>query len=177
MVRKTSSYRTNGTGFSTVERFWKFTRKLLGKNACWVWIGTKTDRKVPHGRFFVEGKNVLPHRFAYQEWIGPIPEGFDAHHTCGNPWCVNPAHLQLLQHGAHASLTHKGRPKPHKTHCPRGHPLSGDNLLSNGKFMWCRECRRIHQWCLRHGLRISEFTPKQLAALVPLRARKAAPRT
>lgn len=37
------------------------------------------------------------------------------------------------------------RRQPPKTHCKRGHPLSGDNLInkSDGS-RWCRECKR--QW-------------------------------
>jgi hypothetical protein len=31
------------------------------------------------------------HRAVYQELVGPIPHGYDLHHTCPNLDCVNPS--------------------------------------------------------------------------------------
>jgi hypothetical protein len=167
MVKNT---RTNGIGLSPLERFWKMARKLPSENACWAWIGKRN--KQGHPRFYFNNRIGLAHRFAYEEWIGDIPVGWDLHHVCGNPWCVNPSHLKPLPHGAHTKYHAPMIQHPTREYCIRGHPLTPDNRMANGgKNTWCRECRRMHQWCLRHGLRITEFTPEQLRALVPPRKR------
>ena len=37
---------------------------------------------------------VMAHRFAYEEYVGPIPDGLQIDHLCRNKWCVNPEHLE-----------------------------------------------------------------------------------
>ena len=32
-------------------------------------------------------------RYAYEIWVGPIPDGKSVLHRCDNPACCNPAHL------------------------------------------------------------------------------------
>jgi hypothetical protein len=34
------------------------------------------------------------HRFAYLEFVGPIPDGLVLDHLCRNKKCVNPDHLE-----------------------------------------------------------------------------------
>jgi hypothetical protein len=48
-----------------------------------------------HGRFGVGHKAHLAHRAAFVLWHGREPAPV-LHHRCGNPWCVNPAHLEEL---------------------------------------------------------------------------------
>jgi hypothetical protein len=38
----------------------------------------------------------------YERHVGPIPNGYDVHHRCGNRLCVNPEHTS--KHGYHASI-------------------------------------------------------------------------
>jgi hypothetical protein len=39
---------------------------------------------------------------------------------------------------------HNGDNNRRKTHCPKGHPLSGDNLLTSKLKIGKRECRTCH---------------------------------
>lgn len=46
--------------------------------------------------------NTLVHRFGYERWIGPIPDGHDLDHRPDCPKnCVNPAHLTPRTKGDH----------------------------------------------------------------------------
>ena len=36
------------------------------------------------------------HRLLWSRENGPVPTGYDLHHTCENKLCVNPEHLELL---------------------------------------------------------------------------------
>jgi len=41
------------------------------------------------------GEVVHPSCFAYQDRVGPVPFGRRIVQTCGEPTCVNPAHLAV----------------------------------------------------------------------------------
>ena len=65
-------------------------------------------------------------------------------HCCRNRVCCNPAHLELvtgrenLRRGETYAAANAA-----KTHCPRGHPLSGENLYRSTNGHWvCRTCQR-----------------------------------
>jgi hypothetical protein len=73
-------------------RFIKFLSKP-DKNGCINWLGYKTS--FGYGRFKLDTKSILAHRFSYRINIGPIINGFDVLHHCDNPSCVNHEHLYL----------------------------------------------------------------------------------
>jgi hypothetical protein len=92
---------------STEERFWtKVDRR--GPNDCWEWKAAKSNGYGTFGGAVKDetGWHGVPaHRFAYELLIGPIPAGSHLHHTCENPGCVNPAHLEIKTPSAHFLLT------------------------------------------------------------------------
>lgn len=72
-------------------RFWARVRKT---ETCWIW-DAGGDRK-GYGKFYVgRGINRQAHRWAWESINGPIPDGMLVRHTCDNPPCVNPAHLEV----------------------------------------------------------------------------------
>jgi len=62
-------------------------------NGCWIWSGSKNQDG--YGNVGIKGKSERAHRAAYRKWKGPIPKGMVVMHTCDNPSCINPDHLQL----------------------------------------------------------------------------------
>lgn len=104
---------------------------------CWVWGGAKV---VGYGRMSVDGKEVLVHRWAYERFVGSIPERFDIDHLCRNRSCVNTAHLEAV---THQENTLRGVRRPF---CKHGHEYTPENTISrpNGS-RTCRTCEHARQ--------------------------------
>jgi hypothetical protein len=112
---------------------------------CWVWQGMTNGRG--YGRIMRDGRLVAAHRVYYELEHGPVAEGLVLDHLCRNSLCVNATHLEPVTVRVN-SLRGAGLPAKNdaKTHCPQGHPLSGDNLYvapSGGRE--CRTCNRVRQ--------------------------------
>jgi hypothetical protein len=76
----------------TLRRFWK--RAMPEPNTgCWLWFGCSVRRG--YGTINVHGKAERAHRFAYEQFVGPIPPGLQVLHRCDVTCCVNPEHLFL----------------------------------------------------------------------------------
>ncbi len=133
---------------------------VIQESGCWDWVGGKDSGG--YGQLYdpITGRTVGAHRWIYEQEHGPIPEGYQCHHICADRACVNPTHIELCA----SSREHFERDQPWqnaqrraadreraKTHCPRGHPYSGDNLYvgPNG-YRVCRMCQRIADRKYRH---------------------------
>lgn len=129
-----------GTRHNTVEeRFWMQVERT---DSCWNWIGGQNGNG--YGQFQVEHRKVYVHRWAYERFVGPIPEGYQIDHLCRNRGCCNPAHLEpVTQRENQLRGQTLAALNSAKTHCPAGHELSGENLEPrNLPNRVCRACRR-----------------------------------
>jgi hypothetical protein len=129
------------------ERFWSKVNKAgpvpdyaphLGR--CWLWTGYLDP--AGYGGFSPGTRKSMPgvraHRWAYQDVRGPIPDDLPLDHLCRVRSCVNPAHLDPVTIGENCR-----RGAAVRTHCPHGHPYSGDNLyITRQGARACRECGR-----------------------------------
>ena len=79
--------------------------KINSPTACWLWTASKS--KDGYGRISVLGTAWPAHRVAYELFIGPIPKGTVARHTCKRKHCVNPAHLLIVKLGLRPRQGHK----------------------------------------------------------------------
>lgn len=119
-----------------IARFWA---KVEMTPTCWLWRGALRNKALPYGVVRYAGKQHAAHRFAYEQLIGPIPDGLTLDHLCRVGRCVNPAHLEPV------TLKENWRRAPNhpfnRTHCPQGHPY---DRINGGKRV-CRKCRNAQQ--------------------------------
>lgn len=113
-------------------------------DACWLWIGAKQSGG--YGRFKAEGgragKVVLVHRWTYEHFVGPIPDGLTIDHLCRNTSCVNPAHMEPVTREVNAW---RGNTNKDKTHCAYGHELTPENVYVAPKRPTTRDCRKCRK--------------------------------
>jgi HNH endonuclease len=65
---------------------------------CWVWIGFRDRKGYGMTTIWINSKrhSRYAHRLSFEVLRGePIPLGLQIDHTCMNPSCINPDHLQL----------------------------------------------------------------------------------
>lgn len=124
-------------------------------SGCWLWIGKMTHG---YGKATIAMREVPAHRFSYELFRGPIPAGLVLDHLCRVPLCVNPDHLEPVTNRENVRRGISAELNRHQyigiTHCPDGHPYSGDNLYINPKGARnCRTCmrRRTRNWRMRNG--------------------------
>ena len=137
---------------SVEDRFWQ--KVIVGDpEECWEWTGA-----LAHGGYGAcwNGERQVPaHCFVYELMVGPIPKGMQIDHQChtsecemayGCPHrrCVNYRHLVVSTPFENVSRGNTIIARAiATTHCPQGHPLSGENLYVDPRgYRGCRACRR-----------------------------------
>lgn len=124
-------------------------------SGCLLWTGC-VDAK-GYGLIAADGRSTGAHRVAWMLAHGPIPDGQWVLHHCDNPGCVNASggHLFLGTNLDNIrDRNAKGRnPNAMKTHCAKGHPYSGENLMHHA-VKGARLCRTCHlEWKRRNWVR------------------------
>lgn len=96
---------------TTIEELLAPDRVWVTPCGCWLWLGGDDGSgnswgRGAYGRILRPGtRRVMPvHRYVYETFVGPIPDGYDVDHKCA-AWaldvevirkCVNPDHLQAV---------------------------------------------------------------------------------
>jgi hypothetical protein len=115
---------------------------------CWLWGGHLNERHRYGEIQLARGERWRAHRLSYFLHKGPLVDGLVIMHSCDNPWCVNPAHLSQGTSAQNMmdSVQKRRHPMQQRTHCPSGHPLSGENLRleTGGRHRRCRACTVAH---------------------------------
>ena len=84
----------------------RFMRKVRKTETCWIWTGVTGGSTARYGYFQAGTRSTDPkvpaHRFAYEHFVGPIPDGMELDHVkdrgCTSKLCVNPDHLEPVTH-------------------------------------------------------------------------------
>lgn len=124
------------------ERF--LAKVQIALSGCHEW--TATLRGDGYGSFWFQGRLQQAHRVAYVFAYGAVPDGLEVHHTCCNPRCVNPDHLEAvtpLENWRQSRAP--SRLHSLATRCPHGHPYDESNTLILRGRRQCRACRREKQ--------------------------------
>ena len=131
---------------TTIERF--LAKVEVAANGCWLWI---KPNNAGYGVIRVKGRQMRAHRWAYEHWRSPIPNGLELGHViCDTPSCVNPWHVEPATHRFNLLRGNTLVAQHAKaTHCPQGHPYSGSNLYVHPT-RWRRDCLA----CARERMRV-----------------------
>ena len=119
------------------------SRVYIDSAGCWLWTGRiHCDG---YGKWKAKDREMLAHRAMYELLRGEIPPGTEIDHLCRVRRCVNPYHMEAVHHSVNVNRGRAGERQVAKTHCPKGHPYSGDNLIltgtKGGKRLGYRLCR------------------------------------
>lgn len=133
-----------------------FKKRFMAKiekrpSGCWLWTAASRNGYGYIGLNRDGWRPVRAHRVAYELFVQPIPQGLVIHHRCGIRLCVNPDHLELLDHRTHTVDRHgaifkaqaaSADAKRRRTTCRYGHPYTPESTYITRTGRRCRVCAR-----------------------------------
>lgn len=143
-------------------RFWSKVDKTGAKGTytfegapCWLWTAAVFGEDkfgARYGSFWFDGRNVLAHRWAYEQEVGPV--AFTLDHRCRQRQCVNPAHLEDVTAGENVLRGNSPPSRAKRTGlCIKGHLREGHTYTDRRGFSRCVVCSREHAkeaWRRKH---------------------------
>lgn len=133
-----------------VDRHGPVPQKRPELGPCWVWTASHFT-KTGYGQFAVPVGPGLPfrgttaHRYAYEVYVGPVPDGLELDHLCRNRGCCNPGHLEPVTRQVN---TLRGESLAavcfRENRCSHGHEYTPENTYfrRDGTGRECRICMR-----------------------------------
>lgn len=114
------------------------------------WISHRATQGNGYTKIGYLGQTLLTHRVAYAVYVATIPAGLVIDHLCRQRACCNPAHLEAVTNQVNL-LRGEGfvAEQARRTHCSRGHELTGHNIYrrpGDDSKRECRTCRNTYRW-------------------------------
>lgn len=139
----------NSNFWKHVDKHGPVLKEELGP--CWLWTG-QHDKKLGYAKFTMRVPGAVwalsfkAHRIAYEEVIGPIPEGKELDHKCRNRGCVNPYHTEPVTHKENVLRGEAPSAKnAAKATCLNGHPLVQMPSHWKTQGRWCPVCHEARR--------------------------------
>lgn len=136
---------------NTIDTF--MSRISKDEKGCWLWVGTVFP--TGYARFNYKGRGFRAHKFAYEHFVGPVPDGLVIDHLCRVRHCVNPHHLEAVTQRVNFERGISPQVSRARltglTHCKHGHRIDADGAYLYGGMRKCKKCavRRTQEYRLR----------------------------
>jgi hypothetical protein len=137
--------------------FNNFKEKVVlgGESECWTW-NASINKVTKRPMFWFHNSWNAAARASLYFKQGYLTKGLQVCHdpiACNNTLCVNPLHLRedTPSNNVRDLLITGNHNNKRKTHCPRNHAYSEDNIYYNSGRRHCMACRRGKQKEKRNG--------------------------
>jgi 5-methylcytosine-specific restriction endonuclease McrA len=156
-----------------IERF--HARVDVNPSGCWLWRGAVMTNGYPVMSLGKRSTKMLAHRYAFEQFRGPIPSGFDVTRICRSTTCVNPLHMEAVPHRESLLRGPTSIPalRVSQTHCVHGHEFTAENTWIHRGCRECRTCVRARKraarrrFALEHGFALpTRISPREMFALI-----------